>query len=140
MGFDNKAFAASIVSMAVKGYLKIDKTGKNYILTKTSSDESKLSAGEVKIARKIFGSRDSLEIKQKNHSTISGAIEKLRTQLKGDFRKLHFAKNKGWLAPGIILSVLTIIGTLVFLVDHQDQFTTLILCSFLQVSHIAGCF
>ena len=137
MGFDNKAFSASIVSMAVKGFLTIDKTGKNYELKKSSQDEVILSPGEKKIAHRLFKSSDSFTIKQSNHSKISSAISDLRTQLKADFRKINFAKNKVWLVPGILLSLATFITTVVFLVDYTDQLTALMLTFFFSIFIVA---
>jgi len=133
MGFDNKAFAASIVSMAVKGYLKIDKSGKHYILHKVVEDESVLSPGEKKIADKLFKSSSSIEVKQSNHSTLSSAIKGLKDQLKQDFKKINFAKNKGWLIPGIIWSIITFVATMVFLVDYSEKFITLMIVFFFSI-------
>ena len=106
MGYSDRVFAAAIVNMAVKGFLTIEEDDKGkFTLTKISSDDSKLSPGEKKIVKKLFGSRNQIELKQKNHSTIRNAITALKKSLKRDFEKIHFLRNSGYLAPGIILTI-----------------------------------
>ena len=59
MGFDDKAFAAAVVNMAVKGYLTIDEDEKgDYTLTRKGRDSSGLSRDEVRIARQLFRQQD----------------------------------------------------------------------------------
>jgi uncharacterized membrane protein YgcG len=53
MGFDNKIFAASVINMAVKGYLKIKETDGDYSLIKLKDDTSALSTEEKRIAEKL---------------------------------------------------------------------------------------
>ena len=55
MGFDKKALAVAVVSMAVKGFLTIaeDSDG-DYSLEITGSQSSSLTPGEAKVARHLF--------------------------------------------------------------------------------------
>jgi uncharacterized membrane protein len=53
MGFDNKTFTASIINMAVKGYLKIKEADGKYSLVKLNSNTSLLSKEEKKIAGRL---------------------------------------------------------------------------------------
>ena len=107
MGYSDRVFSAAIVNMAVKGFLKITEKNGSYTLTKTESDYSLLSAGEKKIAIKLFANRDIIELKQINHLTINGAISELKKSLKLDFEKIHFLRNSDKMIPGIIISILT---------------------------------
>ena len=56
MGFDQKAFAAALVSLGVKGHLNIEEIGKNdYVLEQRSGGDPKvLSRGEKAAADKLF--------------------------------------------------------------------------------------
>lgn len=107
MGYDNKAFAATIVDMAIRGYLKIDKSGSTYTLTKTGASDSVLTATEKNIASYLFGSKNSITLKNENHSKISGAITVLKESLKMELENIHFKHNYKYLVPGIFISILT---------------------------------
>lgn len=114
MGFDNTSFAASLVSMGVKGFLSIDDTEKKYKLHKLTDDESMLSSGERKIAKSLFPSgKTSIEIDSDNHSKISGAIMALNKLLEHEFKKINFTKNGIWMIPAILLTIATCITMLV---------------------------
>jgi uncharacterized membrane protein YgcG len=108
MGYSNRVFAAAIVSMAVKGYHTIKKEGGTFTLQRHGVDTSMLTPGERKIAEKLYGSRSSIKLKQKNHTRIGAAVRELKKSLKADFEKLHFAVNAGWLGPGVLISALTL--------------------------------
>lgn len=112
MGFDDKAFAAAIVNMAVKGFITIeeDKNGE-YTLIKKNGDESALSPAEKGIAGRFFGTRDSIAIKTANHATIKQAIEDLRKSLAIEYEKIHFFTNSSTLIPGLLISLLVIAAT-----------------------------
>ncbi|HEY6906826.1 MAG TPA: DUF2207 domain-containing protein, partial [Ignavibacteriaceae bacterium] len=53
MGFDSKSFTASIINMAVKGYLKIIEKDGKYSLLRLKTDTAALSKEEKKIAEKL---------------------------------------------------------------------------------------
>jgi uncharacterized membrane protein YgcG len=106
MGFDNKAFAAALVNMAVKGCLTIDEDSSgSYTLTRKNEDFSGLSRDEMQIARQFFSDRTSLALKTVNHATIRQAIKNHRKSLAVDYEKIYFLSNKGTLIPGLVISV-----------------------------------
>ena len=60
MGYDNKTFAASIIDMAVKGYLSIQEDDGKFILIKEKAGEDVLTPEEKQIVSKlIFNSEGS---------------------------------------------------------------------------------
>ena len=68
MGFDDKAFAAAIIDMAVKGYLVIDGEKRKFTLRRKMESKAGLSPGEKKVAGKLFHSlRTEVELKNDNH-------------------------------------------------------------------------
>lgn len=136
MGFDKKAFTASIVSMAVKGFLAIEKVGKNYELKKLNDETNNLSQGEKKIASRLFKSSDSITIKQANHTTLSAAITNLENQLKVDFMKINFNNNIGWFVPGILLSIALGFGLVVLNREDEEVFASLIFGFFASIFFI----
>jgi hypothetical protein len=54
MGFDNKAFAAAVVDMAVKGYLDIEENDGDYTLRRRSRDAPALFSGERRLGGSLF--------------------------------------------------------------------------------------
>jgi hypothetical protein len=110
MDFDDKAFAAAVVNMAVKGYITIDEGANgDYTLTKTGKDDSGLSRGEMRIARQLFLNRTSLAIKTENHATIKQAIKDLQKSLAVEYEKIYFFTNKGTLIPGLAISMIALV-------------------------------
>ncbi len=111
MGFDNKAFTAAIVNLAVKNHLTIEDNDSTFTLKRTSGKERKpLSKGEKKLKSKLFTSSDTLKLKQTNHSRISKAISALKKTIQADFEGMHFKRNRIYLLPGVIITLLILLA------------------------------
>lgn len=124
MGYDNKAFAAAIVNLAVKGYLRIEEDKKGtFTLRKTGHTDIKVAAGEGAIASALFGdgSRTSIVLKQSNHPTIGKALKAHQRSLRADYEKLYFRTNSGYLVPGILLTVALLAVTVLMLPSEEQQ-------------------
>jgi hypothetical protein len=119
MGFDDKAFTAAIVSMAVKGFLTIEeKPDGSYRLEKTGRKADHLSMGEKAVARKLFSDgRDGIDLEQSNHEELQAAQEALKAWLRTEFEKIYFLRNTVYFLPGLGLSALAV----VILVAASDQ-------------------
>ncbi|MBN1897931.1 MAG: DUF2207 domain-containing protein [Spirochaetes bacterium] len=113
MGFDKECVTSAIINMAVKGHLTIKKNKSTYTLVKKSKNENLLSEEEKNLSKKLFGSNDKLELKQSNHSKISSAIDSVKSILKKNYLTKYFFKNTAYLAPGILISGLTILVILI---------------------------
>jgi uncharacterized membrane protein YgcG len=89
MSFDNKTFAAALLSMAVKGYLKINEDNQGYSLIKTGKGFDLLSADEKKVAEKlVFSSSASDEL------LSDSEVEKLEQSLSELRKKNNFFTDK----------------------------------------------
>jgi hypothetical protein len=111
MGFDNKALAAAVINMAVKGYLTIADNGDEYTLIKENqANLSVLSQGEKALAARLFGSSSLLELNNSNHTRIHDAIEALKKLLNSEYHKAYFLTNSGVLVAGFVISFFTLIG------------------------------
>ena len=109
MGFDNRAFAAAVINMAVKGYISIVENDKKYTLRQESIDESVLSKGESKLARKLFRSYRNIELKKTNHKIISSAIDALKYLFEAEYHRVYFFKNSGFLIAGILAVIIIVV-------------------------------
>jgi Predicted membrane protein (DUF2207) len=109
MGYDRKTFAAALVSMAVKGYLKIAEEGGAYTLERTGKNETDtgLAKTEMALAQALFSSGKSVELKNKNHATVSRAINALRASLKRIDEGAYFVSNRIWFFGGLSILVLS---------------------------------
>jgi uncharacterized membrane protein YgcG len=114
MGFDNKAFSAAILDMAVRGYLAIKQdTDKTYRLFRTNANPSVLTPDERQAAERLFGSNREVWLHNINHAAISGAIAQLKAWLKAAEERIYFFTNSRYLIPGIIASGLMLVAVIV---------------------------
>ena len=94
--FDHKTLAAAVVAMAVKGYLTISESDEHtFTLKKTGTDGASLSAGELKVAKELFGSTGTMKLTRTNHKSIQKAQKELWKQLLRDLRNKYFVLNSG---------------------------------------------
>ncbi|MEH6546964.1 MAG: DUF2207 domain-containing protein, partial [Sneathiella sp.] len=110
MAFDNKVFAAAIVSMAVKGYLKIEEDMDGIYTLRKTEGRDKPSPGEKAIARYLFpNNRTSIELKQENHQTLQNAKSGLQSWLRTEFETIYFRNNKAYFLPGLVISAIVFV-------------------------------
>jgi len=107
-GYDNKAFAAALINLAVKGAVKIEEINGGYlVLRNKNAPEVDYSAGEKKLLKKLLGSRQSIDLDRNNHTRISSAIDAHKWSLQRDYEKIYFVKNSGWVVPGVVGTLVT---------------------------------
>ncbi|HEY2034488.1 MAG TPA: DUF2207 domain-containing protein [Rhizomicrobium sp.] len=113
MHYDRKAFAATLINMAVKGFLKITQQYEIYTLVRTGKTigEVGLSSGERAVGMKLLGDQDTIELKQDNHSEIAAAISALKTSLKNEYEAGYFVTNLHWFIGGVAILLLTALGS-----------------------------
>jgi uncharacterized membrane protein YgcG len=113
MAYDRKSYAASLVDMAVKGYLKIAETGSVYTLTRTgrSERETALAHGEAAIAGRLFADGNKIELKQTNHAAVAASISALKTSLTNEYERVYFVTNSHWFAGGLAMLLVTAAAT-----------------------------
>jgi hypothetical protein len=136
MGFDQKAFAAAVVNMAVKGYLTIEESDDgDYVLATTGQNRDGLSPGELEVAKRLIGGLERIELDQENHERISGAIDGLKAKLREEFAAIHFLRNLHYFAPGAAISllVLIVLGALEGLEDGAGLLMGLVAMTFMSV-------
>jgi uncharacterized membrane protein YgcG len=110
MGFDNKAYSAAVINLAVKGYLSISDDDDEYVLTRNRNvDKSVLSPGERRLAAKLFRGGKTAVLKRANHKSIRGSIKALKNLLRNEYHLVYFRTNGKYLIPGILIAVATII-------------------------------
>ena len=113
MGYDRKSYAASLVNMAVKGYVKIAESERLYTLTRTGKSEAaaNLAAGEAAIAGKLFAGRDRIDLKQDNHTAVAASVSALKSSLTAEYERVYFVTNSHWFAGGLAMLAITAVAT-----------------------------
>ena len=112
MGFDNKCFAACVVGLASKKFLSIEKDALDqYTLTKNNDPKAAnaLSGEERLVADRLFARSSRVLLTNANRDVVSEAIKALKKSLEMSMEKVYFMRNSGYLAPSIVLSLLTLL-------------------------------
>lgn len=137
MGFDNKAFAAALVNLAVKKYLVIDNDQGTFTLKRSGQeDKNTFSSGERKVADTLFAHSDSLQLKQSNHHEIRAAITVLKKSLRAEFEALHFKRNSKFMLPGILITI----PIIAFIFTTSPQKEIALFMSVWLTGWTAGCY
>ena len=104
MGYDSKAFAAALVSLAVKGRLTIEQDGSDYRVVSADAKAADLTPGERKLTERLFAAANSVALKQSNHRIIRAAMDALRRALDQGYEKGYFLRNRGPILIGLGLA------------------------------------
>ncbi|MFO0792744.1 MAG: DUF2207 domain-containing protein [Candidatus Brocadiaceae bacterium] len=116
MGYHNKVFAASLINLAVNGYLTIKENSKYLLEKKPRPDPNqKLSQEEESLYIYL---PETLELKQENYAIISSLIETLKDSLRKSLTKRYFVTNMVYLVPGMGISLTLIIGEFLMLISE----------------------
>jgi len=108
MGYDSGVFTAAIISMASKGYLKIEEKDDEFVLSKISDSEESLSDEEAKLANEIFNhtKKIALVCNDSNYGRFNNCIDMLSESMDEKFGDKYFIKNSLWLLRGLIITAL----------------------------------
>ncbi|WP_294123993.1 DUF2207 domain-containing protein [Sphingomonas sp.] len=127
-GFDNRAFAATLVSLGVKGKVRLVEEEGGFFrsakqrIDRASDDVSGLPREEAVLYHGLLAGDDSLLLDQDNHSTFSSSSTAVTNALKTEFGERFYHQNLGAGAAGcgllaaaavVLLAVIVILGMLV---------------------------
>jgi uncharacterized membrane protein YgcG len=121
MGYDDTCFAAAVLSLAVKGHLRIEEEsgllglGRTFTLHKLDNANGKpMSADEQRLIKSLFSSSNTLVLQNANHRRIAQAQSSFERALKTRFSSGFFAINGSWHLLGIVLSLVLAAPAFVF--------------------------
>jgi uncharacterized membrane protein YgcG len=114
MGYDDRCLAAAILSLAVKGFLRIhqSRTGlfgrsSEYALHRQEPPAAATaSEDETRVLAELFRKGATLELEQENHEILRAAQRAHEASLKQRYTPRLFRINGGWHAAGIVLSLI----------------------------------
>jgi uncharacterized membrane protein YgcG len=107
MGADNRAFAAALVDMGVRGHIRLSEedggwfSGDKTVLERLDS-ANPLPDEEQAALADLARVNERVEMVQKNHERFSTAKSSLSESLKVRYEGKLFKRNYGWAAAGVI--------------------------------------
>lgn len=112
MAYDERCFAAGLVSLGVKGWLRIEEENGEFTLVRPKEKHHRvpLSAAETRLHGALLGHGESIALEQKNHARLRAAIQTLRDGLALEYEGTMFRLNRRWLWPGLGLSALSLLA------------------------------
>jgi uncharacterized membrane protein YgcG len=120
MNYDNECFGAAVLSLAVKGYLRIQQDsgalgfGKTFTLIKQSGSTQPLTSDELALFQGLFSAGDTLVLEKKNHAVVGGARRQHYGNLKSQYSSGFFRINGGWHFLGIVISLFVLVVAIIF--------------------------
>jgi uncharacterized protein (TIGR04222 family) len=108
MSFGRQAFTAAIVSLGVKGLLRIDESGEDFTLHRADKPAGgHASSGELAVIEALFddGNRQEIKLDQENHMVFAKARVGLKKALKDEHLGRVFNLNMIYALPALGLTV-----------------------------------
>ena len=114
MGYQDESMTAAVVSLAVKGYLRIDVDDDEHTLVRTNpgSNPPPLATGESELYDALFLEGDSVRLVNDNHERIAYAKEAHERSLKFDYHKRYFVTNGALNLPPLSMAVVATVVAL----------------------------
>ncbi len=108
MGADNRAFAAALVDMGVRGHLRMEEEDGGWFSGDKTRIErlaatTELPAEEQAALRKLAQTGESILMDNKNHAKFSAAKNSLSEVLKTKYEGRMFRRNWVWALAGLVL-------------------------------------
>jgi uncharacterized membrane protein len=134
MGFDDKAFAATLVQMAVQGWLSIAGHDGAFTLRRPGNQPSVAPTSlEKRILSKLFSGKEVLEMTASHHQEIKSAENALKSNLAWEVEKKYFITNSGRLVWGVGLSLLALVLAVLETGDRDSMMISGFLALWLSV-------
>ena len=139
MYYDNKTMTAAIVSLAVKGYLRINDLGSEHTLFKLEPgpDAPALATGEAELYEALFKDGKRVVLEQDNHALLGAARRAHKASLGEDYKKHYFQLNGLLNIPAI--AIVLAAAALALLLGGRPSLTVMaaIVVMFLTVAFFA---
>ena len=108
MGADNRAFAAALVDLGVRGHVRmVEEDGgwlaRDKVRLERLAAANPLPEAEEAMLRQLASSGESIVMEQKNHAKFSAAKKALNEVFKKSFEGKLFHRNWGWAAAGVVV-------------------------------------
>lgn len=106
-GFDNEAFAAAVVGLAVKKRVVIEDDDGDYAITKGGQGTELLTRTEQQLLKALPSG--TLRLKRGSHTAVNSARTAISSALSDEFAGTMFLRNLKWFVMGAIFSAIGLI-------------------------------
>ncbi len=93
--------------------------------------DAKASARSSGSASSATADGQSVVLERRNHSRVRAALKAHENSLARDYNRIYFRTNRGWLVPGIAISLLTVLLA-AFTVPDERRYVSLFLTAWLS--------
>ena len=107
MYYDDKTLTAALLSLAVKGYLRINDLGSKHTLFRLEPGAGAplLATGEAELYEALFKEGKRVVLEQDNHALLGAARAAHRASLVKDYKKHYFRLNVLLSVPSILIAL-----------------------------------
>jgi uncharacterized membrane protein YgcG len=110
MGYDDATMTAAVVSLAVKGYLRIEKDDddEHTLHRKDPGDDPvQLATGERELHDALFADSDYVILDDKYHKLLGNARSEHQRSLKRDYKNRYFRTNGALNLPPVLIMIVS---------------------------------
>jgi uncharacterized membrane protein YgcG len=93
MAFDSRCFAAALLGLGARGYLKINQSEDVFALTRTGREVA-FGTGEKTMADKLFGGGQATQLQKKYDPSVQAAQRELSEALEHQYADVLFKRNR----------------------------------------------
>lgn len=111
LGYDRKCFAAAMINLAVQERIRIEEDKGEFSIRPLEGSTSALLPTDRALANVFAGRKTSIVLEQRNHAVLRKAIDAVRKHLTSEYEGKLFFKNRMWLIPGWLLSLVAVLVT-----------------------------
>jgi uncharacterized membrane protein YgcG len=104
-GYGPALLASTLVSLGVKGALRIEETKGEWSLHRLDGPAQPLSADEEGVLATLLEDHDSLSLTPSHATTLRKTVKKLKRTLGLRLEKHYFVLNRRWFVAGLLVSV-----------------------------------
>ncbi len=124
--YDTNCFVAALVSLGVKGYLRIKESGSQYELENIAKSAS-LPADESVLSNKLFKAGNSIILDKSSHQRLASAFDAHELSFCRNFEAHYFISNRWYFIPGMLLTISALVSTLLMLPNQFTAWSTVIM-------------
>ena len=139
---DNKGFSgagwtalsASLIDLAVHGYVELDDLEKSIVVRRTGkAPPTTLPGGQASLLAELGDAGNTFTIDKKNGKRVESAGRKFRSAIEKEHRGKYYRANSGYFAGGVALSIAALVALFVFGTLEEDTIGLMFIPTFFSV-------
>jgi hypothetical protein len=110
------AISAAAVSLAVKGFVTLDRSGSDLEIRQTdkAATSAQLPTGEAALLRVLANAGGQLQVSKANGTRIKSLASRFRSAMETEHRQVYYKHNIPYIVVGVGLSILTALAVVIW--------------------------